>query len=346
MSKTKYLLLLLIQFGSSVVCSLANDVQIKVPSFTQPMVPLSNGVLMPFLHFGTPSCPLTPGQCSNDTAKAVYLANQIGFLGIDTANHYHNQLGIREGLSKVTQKPWITSKIEACNNSYVRLSNCSHDTARIFDQNLDELGVEYVDLMLLHAPTSTKGGDSVYPGPYFNAPACNCSDPIACKAMQEQWSVMEKYYKLNKSKAIGVSNYCSACLDCIAATASITPHINQIEVHVGMGTDPGGIVSLCRSRGIAPQAYSPLGSGSASVLQSNVTVEIGKRHNVSSAQVALRYLLQLGIPAITSASYKDTDYMKEDLAIFNWTLTNDEMLMLSNVRLKPIESPVKTMCIM
>ena len=74
--------------------------------------------------------------------------------------------------------------------------------------------------------------------------------------MQQQWSVMEQMYKANKTRAIGVSNYCKACLDCIAKTGTIVPHVNQIQLHVGMGisTITQGLTALCKQRGIVPQA--------------------------------------------------------------------------------------------
>ena len=121
---------------------------------------------------------------------------------------------------------WVTSKIEACNNSVVRWGHCGADTAARFEDNLAQLGATSVDLMLLHAPTGTSA--SVYPVPP-RSPSCNCTAPAACAAMQEQWAVLEKMYKAKKVRAIVVSNYCTACLDCIAAKSTVTPHVNQIR---------------------------------------------------------------------------------------------------------------------
>ena len=86
-----------------------------------------------------------------------------------------------------------------------------------FEDNLAQLGARSVDLMLLHAPTGTSA--SVYPIPP-GSPSCNCSAPAACAAMQEQWAVLEQMYRAKKARAIGVSNYCAACLDCLAARQS------------------------------------------------------------------------------------------------------------------------------
>ena len=98
---------------------------------------------------------------------------------------------------------WVTSKIEACNNSYARLAHCANDTRNIFEQNLKSLAAVSIDLMLLHAPTSTGGaGGSVYPN-LGHTPPCNCSAADACIAMQQQWGVLEEMYRLGKARAIG-----------------------------------------------------------------------------------------------------------------------------------------------
>ena len=166
-----------------------------------------------------------------------------------------------------------------------------------------------------------------------------------CEAMQQQWGAMEALYSEGKAKAIGVSNYCPACLDCLAETSKVTPMVNQILMHVGMRAlgNASALPAECTRRGIVAQAYSPLGSGSSKVLDAALTKKIGAAHDVSSAQVALRWLVQSGYPAITAASSKQAAYMREDVAIFNWTLTSSEMAELK-VATFADESPVKMMC--
>jgi len=197
-----------------------------------PTVKLSNGVEMPLLLFGTPSCGKPePNSCAGNATSGAGLAAKealtLGFTGVDTAHHYMNQRGVAAGIkASGASRVWVTSKIEACNNSFVRWGHCGADTAARFEDNLAQLGATSVDLMLLHAPTGTSA--SVYPIPP-RSPSCNCSSPAACAAMQEQWAVLEKMYKAKKARAIGVSNYCTACLDCIAAKSTVTPHVNQIR---------------------------------------------------------------------------------------------------------------------
>ena len=77
--------------------------------------------------------------------------------------------------------------------------------------------------------------------------------------MQEQWQALEKIYAEKKARAIGVSNYCQKCIECIMQNATVTPMVNQIQYHVGMGPDPDGLISYCAKRNITVEAYSPLG---------------------------------------------------------------------------------------
>jgi 2,5-diketo-D-gluconate reductase A len=311
-------------------------------------VKLSNGVEMPLIIFGTPSCGTQAG-CVAGTADAVAVALPLGFTGIDTAAHYMNQRGVAKGIVRSglpRDAVFIESKVEACNNSFVRLGHCAADTHRVFLQNLEQLNVSAVDLMLLHAPTSTGGGSIVYPG-FSGSPPCDCRSAAACAAMQQQWGAMEQLYRAGKAKAIGVSNYCPACLDCLAKTSTVTPMVNQIRIHAGMDAlaRPGALPAECWKRGITPQAYSPLGSGSSAVLSAPQLKAIGAVHGVSTAQVALRWLAQHGVPSVTAASASEASYMKEDLNIFNWTLSAAEMAALDHATFAN-ETTVKTMCLM
>lgn len=315
-----------------------------------PTITLSNGIAMPMLMLGTPSCRKGDAECVNGTVDAITVGLPLGFAGIDTANHYNNQVGVGEGIRRsgvLRESIFVSSKVEACNNSYARLGHCAEDTRALFMQNLDELNLSYVDLMLLHSPTSTLGGDHVYPGPDFGAPSCDCKAPAACQAMQEQWQTLEGLYKEGRARAIGVSNYCLACLDCLVlGNATVTPMVNQIRLHAGMDvfSRSDSLPSACVARGIVPQAYSSLGSGASSVLHSNLTKAIGLAHGVSPAQVALRWLQDHSISSVTAVSAAHPQYMLEDLAIFNWTLTIDERARV-DIATFANEDPVKNMCV-
>merc|ERR1712232_1215621 len=144
------------------------------------------------------------------------------------------------------------------------------------EQDLKLLNVSYVDLMLIHAPD----GDL----------QCKESAEQCCNYTQQQWKALEEFHNEGKAKAIGVSNYCVSSFQCIKKTAKITPAVNQVKFHVGMGPDPLGIMSYGRENGIITQAYSPLGDGKESTLTNGtLVITIGDAHNVSGPQVAMRW---------------------------------------------------------
>merc|ERR1711990_981265 len=130
-----------------------------------------------------------------------------------------------------------------------------------------------VDLVLVHFPPFTNN----------------------CNTMQSQWSAMEEFYKAGKAKAIGVSNYCPSSLECIAQTATVTPQVNQVKFHVGMGTDPIGLKSYCDAHGIHMQAYSPLGNGGTELITGDLVKSVGANHNKTGAQVSLRWIHENGV---------------------------------------------------
>jgi len=103
----------------------------------------------------------------------------------------------------------------------------------------------------------------------------------------------------------GVSNYCPSCFECLFENATVTPAVNQIGFHVGMGVDPIGIVSYCKEKGIVTQAYSPLGDGSTKLIDGPVVTPIGDAHNKTGAQVSLKWLIQSGVPLSTKVSVLD-----------------------------------------
>lgn len=100
----------------------------------------------------------------------------------------------------------------------------------------------------------------------------------------------------------GVSNYCPSCIDCLMEKATVTPAVNQVKYHIGMGVDPIGLVTYCKEKGIVVQAYSPLGDGSSELIDGPLVTPIAKEHNKTGAQVSLKWLVQSGIPLSTKVS--------------------------------------------
>jgi hypothetical protein len=105
-----------------------------------------------------------------------------------------------------------------------------------------------------------------------------------------------------QTKTIGVSNYCPSTFECLLEKATVVPAVNQVQYHIGMGTDPIGLISYCKSKNITLQAYSPLGDGKGELITGELVTGIGKNHGKSGAQVSLRWVAQHGVPLSTKAS--------------------------------------------
>lgn len=331
-----------------------------------PTVALPNGVKLPMVLWGSGGSTQENATSTAD-AVAVAVSAAVGFPGIDCANHYHNQAGVARGIARsgtARSALFLTTKVEPCNNggfiTPVRPGHCYNDTAAAMAANLRQLGTDAVDLALLHAPPCVRNAswddgrcywpdqpDAVYPR------HANCSAPAPCAMLRQQWRALEDALAAGRARAIGVSNFCAACLDCILSAPlrrdgrGARPAVNQLQLHVGMpgGADPAGLVSACRRRGVLPQAYSPLGSGGVGqLLGSPVVAAVARAHNKTAAQVCLRWVVQQGIPLATSTV--DADYMRQDLDLFDWALAQDEMDRLAALVLTPDDDPVKSMCLL
>jgi len=152
------------------------------------------------------------------------------------------------------------------------------------EETFFELQVDYLDRVFLHMPPQSVMS-------YGSCSAAEAAGAQTCTETVEQWKVVEEYYKAGKVKSLGVSNWCPSCFDCLADT-EVQPLLNQLAMHVGWGKDMLGVWTGNRKRGIVPQAYSPLGHGSAldpEVLHGNVSVDIAAAHNESTAEIALKW---------------------------------------------------------
>jgi len=259
---------------------------VAVASAGVPTHTLNNGIEMPMMSIGT-------WQYDEATAQQVVTdALEVGFTHVDTANDYNNQKGVGAALKGVDRGSYfLTTKVP---------SGSASATAKALQDNLDQLGLDYVDLVLVHFP------------PTFGR----------CSSMQSQWGAMEEFYKAGKAKAIGVSNYCPSSIECIMQTATVTPAVNQVQYHVGMGVDPIGVKSASEKYGIHLQAYSPLGNGESDLITGDLVTSIGANHNKTGAQVALRWIQENGVSLTTKTT--KTSHMQQDLDVFTYELTADE----------------------
>ena len=263
---------------------------------------LRNGVKLPKVGFGTWQIP--PGE---QTFEAVKDALSVGYRHIDTAEGYQNERSVGEAIraSKIPREEiFVTSKLESHIKTY-------DGALAAFDKTLDELGFDYLDLFLIHAPWpwSEIGKD------------CREGNVQAYKAM-------EKRHREGKIRAIGVSNFNPDDIANIIEHADIVPHVNQIGYFIGL--DQKETIEFCNDKGIFIEAYSPLGIG---YLLKNETVNgIARKNNVSAAQVALRWLLDKGVCPLPKSVHKER--MIEN-ATLDFVLSKEDTAVLDGVKGDP-----------
>ena len=261
---------------------------------------------------------------ATEVDEAVKNAFTAGFTHVDTANDYNNQVAvgaaIRAYADSVDGKVFLTTKIPACT---VADADCKATAAGYIAENFDQLAMDSIDLLLIHFP-----------------PTGGCSSAKLCDMVRQSWEAMEDSAATGALRAVGVSNYCPSCLSCLDNSAfsddawagranARKPVINQVQLHVGMGADPGtpGIVSTDDARGIATQAYSPLGDGTDELITGSLVTTIGAAHNKTGAQVSLQWLNQNGHPVVTKST--SLAHLQQDNDLFDWMLTDEEMAQLS-----------------
>jgi len=258
------------------------------------------GQRMPLVSLGTGS-----GQ-HGDVENATAMWLQVGGSGIDTAYIYRDEDPIAAGV-KAVGASWgaifLTTKIPCATTQESRANVAS---------NLRSLSVGSVDLLLIHEPHAWSGG--------------RCS-------VAETWAVLEEAQAAGQAKSIGVSNFKISDLQMLAATAKVAPAVNQCSHSVSYHDD--ATAAYCARRGIVYEAYSPLCGGAngsscshGSVLAIPLVQRVARAHAVSSAQVALKWVVQQGWP-LTTAVWR-RDFMLADLDLWSWgNLTSREMGELS-----------------
>eukprot|EP01047_Picozoa_sp_COSAG01_P072366 COSAG01_NODE_11486_length_1924_cov_1.311781_2_plen_312_part_00 len=280
---------------------------------------------------------------SSRTEESFRRALAAGFTSFDTAHEYGNQEGVGRALAPFLQgdratraQIFLQTKVPGCVTDPSSLDpfRCFNDTSKILHANLRELNASFVDLVLLHYP----------PAPAWIARTCG-NLTGSCEMIRAQWHAMETFYAAGFATAIGVSNYCPSCFACLA-DAAVQPMVNQLRFHVGMGADPDGFASFCKTHGCVMQAYGTLGNppldprdpgASKDILHGKLTTSIAKAHNVSAAQVALKWIVQHGFPAITKAD--NPQFLAEDIALWPWELTAGEMAALDAHRMPNAGQP-------
>ena len=260
---------------------------------------LSNGVKIPKIALGTWQIP------NNTVEEPVLAALKNGYRHIDTALAYGNEKGVGKAVREsgiLRQEIFVTTKIPAEIKSYAKA------TQKI-SESLDNLDLEYIDLLLIHAPKpwSEMGGGSN--NNYFD-------ENIAV------WKAMEEAYKSGKVKAIGVSNFNVADIKNLTDKCEITPMANQIRFFIGFTQED--ITSYCQNNRILVEGYSPIATGE--LLKNENISKIAKKYDKTITQIWIRYLLQRDVLPLPKSTHEkfiiqnaDVDFIisKEDMEFLN-----------------------------
>lgn len=246
---------------------------------------------VPQLGFGTYLVP--PEQ----TADVVTQALEVGYRHIDTAQMYANEEGVgaavaRSGIPR--EDLFITSKLDNGNHR-------PDDVRRTFDESLRKLGLDHLDLFLIHWPLPTQ-----YDGDYVST-----------------WKAMTELLADGRLRSAGVSNFQPAHLDRIIGETGVTPVINQIEVHPYFGNEAAR--EACHRHGVAVESWSPLGRGN--VLDDPRLVEIAEAHSRPVSQVVLRWHVHRGDIVFPKTTHRDR--MVENFGIFGFSLGEEEIEAIS-----------------
>lgn len=254
-----------------------------------PTVTLANGVEMPAIGLGVFMLP------PEETVPSVQAALNAGCRLIDTAAAYQNEAAVGEAVRSsgiAREDIFITSKLWNRDQGY-------DATLKAFDATLDRLGLDYLDLYLIHWPLPASG---LFP---------------------ESWRAFEELYEEGRIRAIGVSNFTPAHLETLAATATITPMVLQVELHPFF-TQPA-LRDYARAHAIQLESWFPLGGRATreELLGHPLLQEIAAHYQKTPAQIILRWHTQLGLVPLPGSS--SPAHIEENMAIFDFSLSDTEL---------------------
>ncbi|WP_037603732.1 aldo/keto reductase [Streptacidiphilus rugosus] len=260
---------------------------------------LSNDVEIPKLGLGTWFID------DDKAAEAVRAAVKIGYRNIDTAQAYGNERGVGEGVRTAAvprDELFVSTKLAA------EIKDYDQALASI-DGSLKKLGLDYVDLMLIHSPQpwdDFRGGDYA-------------------QGNREAWRALEEAHQAGKIRSIGVSNFQQHDLENILEGASVVPHVNQLLVHAG--NTPSELLAYCASKEILVEAYSPIAHGA---IMKNAEVQaMAHKYGVSVPQLCIRYTLQLGTVSLPKTA--NPEHMRSNAEV-DFQISGDDMNVLRDLR--------------
>jgi len=230
----------------------------------------------------------------DETKKAVKNAIISGYRHIDTASFYGNEDGVGEGIKESNidrNEIFLTTKVWNDDHGY-------DNTINAFEKSLKKLRVNYIDLYLIHWPT---------------------------KLNSDTWRALEDLYNQGKVKAIGVCNFKENHIEDLKKTAKIMPMINQIEIHPYRSQK--SIINYCNENKIQVVAWGPIMRGK--IFDDEKMITLSKKYNKTIPQLTLRWHIQNGVIPIPKSSNKDR--MEENLSIFNFKISKDDMKIIDDL---------------
>lgn len=248
-------------------------------------ITLNNGIKMPLEGFGVFQVP-DPAQCEQAVTDAV----GSGYRLIDTAAAYMNEEAVGAAIKKcgvLRSELFITTKLWVQDASY-------EGAKRAFDASMRKLGLEYLDLYLIHQPM----------GDYMGA-----------------WRAMEELYKEGVIRAIGVCNFYPHVLADFCETVEVMPAVNQVELHPFFAQEDA--LAVMKEYDVVPEAWGPFAEGKHGIFTHPVLTAIGERYGKSAAQVALRWNVQRGVVVIPKSVHKER--MEQNMDIWDFSLSDADM---------------------
>lgn len=254
---------------------------------------LSNGVKMPLEGFGVFQVPET-AVCE----QAVSDALSVGYRLIDTAAAYFNEEAVGTAIAKSgisREELFITTKLWIQDAGY-------ESAKKAFETSMKKLGLDYLDLYLIHQPMND----------YYGA-----------------WRAMEELYEAGKIRAIGVCNFYPDRLTDLCLNAHIAPMVNQVELHPFFAQT--GAIENMKSLNVQPEAWGPMAEGKHRIFTHPVLTRIGQKYGKTAAQVALRWNVQRGVVIIPKSIHKER--MEENFNIWDFTLSEEDMTAIAELDL-------------
>ncbi|KAL6192413.1 hypothetical protein ACLB2K_033503 [Fragaria x ananassa] len=288
---------------------------ISIPGL--PLLASPSSYSIPVLGLGTAVYPF-PTSDQISAKEAILSAIKVGYRHFDTAAAYQTEQALGEaiheaislGLIKSRDELFVTSKLWCCDTH-------PHRVLPAIQNTLKNLGLEYLNLYLIHWPVSLKT-------PSYDFPINK--DHLLPMDFKGVWEAMEECQKLGLTQSIGVSNFSCQKIETLLATAKIPPAVNQVEMNPVWQQKK--VRELCKRKGIVVTAYSPLGGqgtpwGSNAVMECEVLKQIADAKGKSLAQVCLRWVYEKGVSFVVKSFNKER--IKENVEIFDWELSPEEV---------------------